>query len=283
MPAGPCRRRKIGLGSADGSGNRPTGPIGFRHRGDWLRGYQVVPTRATLHELGSFVAHRIGEDVRAAEEVGDPQAVVYAQLAARPARRSSSATSTSGRGPGPRWATSCAARPGSTATTPTTATGGAEPASPNRLNPTGFTDIPILGDGDARPPADTVELVARHTSPRCGRLGARSPRPPTRAGADTAHCSVIASRDRSDQLDAVSLRDLQDVLHGRRTVERPARPPRVRTPPSARPGRARRTRRRPRGLVADGVRRVARRAAPTSPAPAVTRRTPAPSACRRRR
>jgi hypothetical protein len=32
----------------------------------------------TLNDLGQFVAHRVGDDVRAAEELGDDQAVAYA-------------------------------------------------------------------------------------------------------------------------------------------------------------------------------------------------------------
>jgi hypothetical protein len=32
----------------------------------------------TLHDLGQFVAQRISDDVRAAEELGDDQAVAYA-------------------------------------------------------------------------------------------------------------------------------------------------------------------------------------------------------------
>ena len=35
--------------------------------------------QTTLRELGTFVAHRVAEDVRAAEQSGDPQAVSYAQ------------------------------------------------------------------------------------------------------------------------------------------------------------------------------------------------------------
>jgi len=43
-----------------------------------LRGYQVLSDQRTLNDLGQFVAHRISDDVRAAEELGDDQAVSYA-------------------------------------------------------------------------------------------------------------------------------------------------------------------------------------------------------------
>jgi hypothetical protein len=46
--------------------------------GDLLRGYQVLSDQRTLNDLGQFVAHRISDDVSAAETLGNDQAVAYA-------------------------------------------------------------------------------------------------------------------------------------------------------------------------------------------------------------